>query len=48
MYLACPETDAAGRRRIVGEQCEFTDGRSAARVADAMVEELAQSTGATG
>jgi len=39
-YLAAPATDAEGRRRIVAEQCEFTDGRSAERVAAAIVREL--------
>ena len=32
-YLADPSRDAAGRRRVVAEQCEFTDGRSAERLA---------------
>jgi hypothetical protein len=32
-YLADRSRDAAGRRRVVTEQCEFTDGRSAERVA---------------
>jgi hypothetical protein len=32
-YLADPTRDAAGRRRVVAEQCEFTDGRSAERLA---------------
>ena len=40
-YLADPSQDAEGRRRIVAEQCEFTDGRSAERVAAAIVGELA-------
>jgi CDP-glycerol:poly(glycerophosphate) glycerophosphotransferase len=39
-YLANPAADAEGRRRIVAEQCEFTDGRSAERVAAAIVREL--------
>jgi hypothetical protein len=38
--LADPAADAEGRRRIVAEQCEFTDGRSAERVAEAIVNEL--------
>ena len=42
MYLAAPATDAAGRRRIVAEQCEYTDGRSAERVAAALVQEIVQ------
>jgi hypothetical protein len=45
MYLASPETDAEGRRRIVADQCEFTDGRSAERVAAALVRGLAPSKG---
>jgi hypothetical protein len=40
LYLAEPSTDADGRRRIVVDQCEFTDGRSAERVAAAIVDEL--------
>jgi CDP-glycerol glycerophosphotransferase (TagB/SpsB family) len=40
LYLAEPSTDADGRRRIVADQCEFTDGRSAERVAAAIVDEL--------
>ena len=39
-YLADPSKDAAGRRRVVVEQCEFTDGRSAERLAGAMAAEL--------
>jgi CDP-glycerol:poly(glycerophosphate) glycerophosphotransferase len=44
-YLANPSTDADGRRRIVSEQCEYTDGRSAERVAAAIVRELISSSG---
>ena len=40
LYLADPRVDATGRRRIVEEQCEFTDGRSAERVAAEIVREL--------
>ena len=47
LYLAVPSTDADGRRRIVAEQCEFTDGRSADRVAAAIVGELNSSRGVT-
>jgi CDP-glycerol glycerophosphotransferase (TagB/SpsB family) len=47
MYLTSPATDADGRRRIVAEQCQFTDGRSAARVAGAIVRELNSSRGVT-
>src|SRR5262249_31394970 len=39
-YLADPSLDRAGRRRIVGEQCAFTDGRSAERIARAMAAAL--------
>ena len=45
MYLATPSADADGRRRIVADQCEFTDGRSAERVAAAIVRELTSSKG---
>jgi hypothetical protein len=45
MYLADPSTDAEGRRRIVAEQCEFTDGRSAERVAAEIVRELTYTSG---
>jgi hypothetical protein len=47
MYLAAPSTDAEGRARIVLDQCEFTDGRSAERVAAAIVKELISSQGVT-
>jgi hypothetical protein len=39
-YLADPALDAVGRRRVVAEQCEFTDGRSAERLAQAIAAEL--------
>jgi len=39
-YLRDPSIDAAGRRRVVSEQCRFTDGRSAARVASAVIDML--------
>jgi len=39
-YLADPSRDAAGRRRAVAEQCEFTDGRSAERLAGFIVREM--------
>ena len=39
-YLVDPSRDAAGRRRVVTEQCEFTDGRSAERLAGLIVREL--------
>jgi hypothetical protein len=44
-YLVDPARDAAGRRRVVAEQCEFTDGRSAERLAGFIMREL---TGANG
>ena len=40
-YLLDPSRDAAGRRRVVAEQCEFTDGRSAERLAGLITRELA-------
>jgi hypothetical protein len=36
-YLSNPELDADGRRRVVREQCQFLDGRSAERVAACVV-----------
>ena len=39
-YFANPSLDSEGRRRIVAEQCEFTDGRSAERVAAEIVGQL--------
>ena len=39
-YLADPSRDRAGRRRVVAEQCEFTDGRSAERLAGFIVREM--------
>ena len=46
-YLADPTIDSAGRRRIVAEQCEFVDGRSAERVAAEIVRELTSSRDVT-
>jgi CDP-Glycerol:Poly(glycerophosphate) glycerophosphotransferase len=46
-YLSDPSQDAEGRRRIVAEQCEFTDGRSAERVAAEIVNQLHLSRGVT-
>jgi len=43
-YLADPGRDAAGRRRVVQEQCEYTDGRSAERLAGVIVRELTGKT----
>jgi len=39
-YLANRALDAEGRRRVVVEQCEFTDGRSAGRVGREIVRAL--------
>jgi hypothetical protein len=39
-YLADPSLDAEGRRKVVADQCQFTDGRAAARAAACVVEEL--------
>jgi hypothetical protein len=39
-YLDDRSIDAAGRRRVVQEQCEFTDGRSAERVARLIASQL--------
>jgi CDP-Glycerol:Poly(glycerophosphate) glycerophosphotransferase len=44
-YLADPARDREGRRRMVAEQCQFTDGRSAERLARFVVDELADVTG---
>ena len=35
-YLTNPTLDSEGRRNVVRDQCEFVDGRSAERVADAV------------
>ena len=39
-YLANPALDADGRRQVVREQCEYVDGKSAERVAQAVVDDL--------
>jgi hypothetical protein len=39
-YLSDPAHDAEGRRKVVQEQCQFTDGRAAERVADAIVDDF--------
>jgi hypothetical protein len=44
-YLLDPSLDGAGRRRVVDEQCAFTDGRSAERVGQFVAEELAAVSG---
>jgi hypothetical protein len=41
-YLAEPSLDAAGRRQVVLDQCQFTDGRSAERVIQCVLDELDQ------
>jgi hypothetical protein len=45
-YLADPALDAEGRARVVADQCHFVDGRSASRVVDGVLAELAQARGA--
>ena len=44
-YLQDPALDRDGRRKVVLEQCQFLDGRSAERVANAVVSELAAIAG---
>ena len=44
-YLADPSLDRAGRARVVAEQCQFTDGHSAERAAQCILDELASVTG---
>jgi hypothetical protein len=39
-YLADPALDREGRRKVVLEQCQFVDGDSGARVAEAVLAEL--------
>lgn len=39
-YLADPMLDAEGRSQVVRDQCQFTDGQSAARVVAAVLDEL--------
>jgi len=39
-YLDDPTRDAAGRRKVVDEQCQFRDGRAAERVAGLVIDEL--------
>jgi hypothetical protein len=45
-YLADPTRDAGARRRVVAEQCQFTDGHAAERVSDAVLADLWRITGA--
>jgi hypothetical protein len=44
-YLADPSLDREGRRRVVLDQCQFTDGKSSERIAKFVVEELADVIG---
>jgi hypothetical protein len=44
-YLRDRSLDRDGRRRVVLDQCQFTDGRSSERLADFVVDELADVCG---
>jgi hypothetical protein len=44
-YLDDPSLDREGRRQVVLDQCQFTDGQSAVRVAAAVLEELGTARG---
>ncbi len=44
-YLEEPSLDREGRRRVVLEQCQFTDGRSSERLVNFVVDELADVLG---
>jgi hypothetical protein len=44
-YLADPALDREGRRKVVLEQCQFLDGNSGARVAEAVLAELREVLG---
>ena len=44
-YLSDRSLDAEGRKRVVREQCQFTDGKSSDRIAQFVVEELADVVG---
>jgi len=46
-YLADRSRDREGRRRVVVEQCQYLDGRSAERVARVVADELAAVCGTT-
>ncbi|HXI30351.1 MAG TPA: CDP-glycerol glycerophosphotransferase family protein, partial [Vicinamibacterales bacterium] len=46
-YLDDASLDRDGRRRVVEEQCQFTDGRASCRVADFVAQELADVAGLT-
>jgi len=41
-YLADPSLDRAGRRQVVMDQCQFTDGQSAERVIQCVLAEIGQ------
>ncbi len=45
-YLNDRSIDAAGRRQVVLDQCQFTDGKSSARVVECILDELGRSTSA--
>ncbi len=45
-YLDGRTLDAEGRRRVVLDQCQFTDGQSSARAAACVVEQLSAALGA--
>jgi CDP-glycerol glycerophosphotransferase (TagB/SpsB family) len=45
-YLEQPSLDAEGRRQVVRDQCQFTDGQSSARVVKAVLDELADAAAA--
>ena len=44
-YLQDPSIDRAGRRQVVADQCQFTDGRSSERVVELVLNELLMSVG---
>jgi hypothetical protein len=46
-YLADRSLDAAGRRQVVLDQCQFTDGMSASRVVAHVIDELGRGVRAT-
>jgi hypothetical protein len=43
-YLEDPALDAGGRKQVVRDQCQFSDGRSASRVVDCVLGELGRVT----
>ena len=47
-YLEQPALDGDGRRQVVLDQCQFTDGQSAARVVRAVLDEMARAVPAAG